>query len=156
MMARRIPGILPNLTFEEALEITKIHSIAGTLSQDTPIITKRPFRSPHHTVSASSLVRRRKNPKTRRNQPSTLRSPIPRRTTRIRKKHPRSSTRPIRRQNSNNKPSKCKPNISMQLHVHCINEPMPMWLLWLTRQRVHLYTTSNRKIHGKNQWTTTR
>lgn len=56
MIARRIPSILPDLTFEEALEITKIHSIAGTLQQDTPIITTRPFRSPHHTISGVSLV----------------------------------------------------------------------------------------------------
>lgn len=56
MMARRIPSILPDLTFEEALEVTKIHSIAGALLKDIPIITTRPFRSPHHTVSASSLV----------------------------------------------------------------------------------------------------
>ena len=59
MMARRIPSSLPDLTFEEALETTKIHSIAGILSKDTPLITKRPFRSPHHTISSSSLVRRR-------------------------------------------------------------------------------------------------
>lgn len=56
MMARRIPSILPDLSFEEALETTKIHSIAGILPKDKPIITTRPFRSPHHTVSGTSLV----------------------------------------------------------------------------------------------------
>ena len=56
MLARRIPSILPNLSFEEALEITKIHSIAGILPPNTPLITSRPFRAPHHTVSAVSLV----------------------------------------------------------------------------------------------------
>ena len=56
MMARRIPTILPDLNFEEALEITKIHSIAGELKQNVPIITTRPFRAPHHTVSGTSLV----------------------------------------------------------------------------------------------------
>lgn len=55
-MARRIPSILPDLTFEEALEITKIHSIAGELPKNLPIITVRPFRSPHHTVSGTSLI----------------------------------------------------------------------------------------------------
>ena len=55
-MARRIPTILPDLNFEEALEITKIHSIAGELKQNVPIITTRPFRAPHHTVSGTSLV----------------------------------------------------------------------------------------------------
>lgn len=56
MMARRIPSILPDLNFEEALEITKIHSIAGELPKNVPIITARPFRAPHHTVSATSLI----------------------------------------------------------------------------------------------------
>ncbi len=55
-MAKRIPTILPNLSFEEALEITKIHSVAGVLPNDVPIITKRPFRAPHHTISGVSLV----------------------------------------------------------------------------------------------------
>lgn len=70
-MARRIPSILPDLTFEEALETTKIHSIAGILDKKVPLIIKRPFRSPHHTISSTSLVRWRKNSKTRRNQFST-------------------------------------------------------------------------------------
>lgn len=56
MLARRIPSILPDLSFEEALEITKIHSIAGVLSQKNSLITTRPFRAPHHTVSSVSLV----------------------------------------------------------------------------------------------------
>jgi len=54
MLARRMSTILPNLTFDEALEITKIHSIAGELKED--LITKRPFRSPHYTVSTSSMI----------------------------------------------------------------------------------------------------
>ena len=56
MLAKRMPSILPPLTFEEALETTKIHSISGLLDPDTPIITKRPFRSPHHTISSAGLA----------------------------------------------------------------------------------------------------
>lgn len=56
MLARRLPTILPDLTFEESLEITKIYSVSGLIAQDSPIIQERPFRSPHHTVSAVSLV----------------------------------------------------------------------------------------------------
>lgn len=56
MMARRLPSILPDLSFEESLETTKIHSIAGILSKSTPLITTRPYRSPHHTISSVSLV----------------------------------------------------------------------------------------------------
>lgn len=72
MMARRLPSILPDLTFTEALEVTKIHSISGTLSNDKALISTRPFRSPHHTVSAVSLVGGGKIPKPRRNKFSTL------------------------------------------------------------------------------------
>lgn len=56
MLARRLPSILPDLTFEEALEITKIHSIAGNVKGDEGLITTRPFRSPHHTISPVSIV----------------------------------------------------------------------------------------------------
>ncbi len=54
MLARAIPSILPDMTFEEALEITKIHSVSGILGGEG-IVTKRPFRTPHHTASAVSL-----------------------------------------------------------------------------------------------------
>ena len=72
MLAKRLPTILPKLTFEEALEITKIHSIAGTLKSDTGIITTRPFRTPHHTISTTSMVGGGRIPKPRRNKFSTL------------------------------------------------------------------------------------
>ncbi len=55
MLAKRIPSILPEMTFEEALETTQIHSIAGTLPADSPLVTERPFRAPHHTMSAAAL-----------------------------------------------------------------------------------------------------
>lgn len=76
MMARRLPTILPDLSFDEALEITKIHSIAGTLPSNLPLITTRPFRAPHHTVSAVSLTGGGKIPKPRRNKFSSLWSVI--------------------------------------------------------------------------------
>jgi len=56
MLAKRIPGILPPLSLQEALETTKIHSVAGTLEKDSSLITQRPFRSPHHTISDVALV----------------------------------------------------------------------------------------------------
>lgn len=63
MMAKRLPSILPDLSFEESLEISKIHSIAGALSQEQSLVTIRPFRSPHHTVSSAALVGGGKMPK---------------------------------------------------------------------------------------------
>lgn len=56
MLARRIPSILPDLTFEEALETTKIHSIAGKLEKEISFIKTRPFRAPHHTISGTSII----------------------------------------------------------------------------------------------------
>ncbi len=56
MLARRLPSILPPLTFEEALETTCIYSVAGLLSKDTPLMVKRPFCSPHHTISDAGII----------------------------------------------------------------------------------------------------
>jgi magnesium chelatase family protein len=56
MLAKRIPTILPDLTLEEALETTKIYSVAGCLPADTALIATRPFRSPHHTISDAGLI----------------------------------------------------------------------------------------------------
>lgn len=63
MIARRLPTILPSMTFDEALEVTKIHSIAGCLPSKTPLVTQRPFRAPHHTISNVSLIGGGKYPK---------------------------------------------------------------------------------------------
>jgi magnesium chelatase family protein len=56
MLAKRISGILPPLSLQEALETTKIHSVAGTLERESSLMTQRPFRSPHHTISDVALV----------------------------------------------------------------------------------------------------
>ena len=63
MLSERINTILPDLTFEEALEITKIHSISGNLEKNMGLITSRPFRSPHHTSSPISIIGGGKIPK---------------------------------------------------------------------------------------------
>jgi magnesium chelatase family protein len=56
MLARRLPGILPLLRENEALEVTRIHSVAGLLEAGHPLVTEAPFRAPHHTASAASIV----------------------------------------------------------------------------------------------------
>jgi magnesium chelatase family protein len=63
MLARRSPSILPNMTFDEALETTRIHSIAGMLKDDQPLLATRPFRAPHHTISDVALIGGGQTPK---------------------------------------------------------------------------------------------
>ena len=62
MLAQRMPGILPPMTEEETLETSKIHSVLGLLPHDTPLLRKRPFRAPHHTVSDAGLIGGGTNP----------------------------------------------------------------------------------------------
>jgi magnesium chelatase family protein len=56
MMARRLPGILPPLTFDEALEVTSVHSVAGLIPRGAGLLNDRPFRAPHHTISDVALI----------------------------------------------------------------------------------------------------
>lgn len=56
MMAKRMPTILPNLTFDESIEITKIYSVSGLMKKNQSLITRRPFRAPHHIISPSALI----------------------------------------------------------------------------------------------------
>ncbi len=56
MLAKRMPSILPDMTFEESIETTKIHSISGMLDPKSPLVTMRPFRTPHHTISSAGLA----------------------------------------------------------------------------------------------------
>ena len=62
MLAKRLPTIIPPLTLQEALETTKIHSVAGKISREMALMTSRPFRSPHHTISDVALVGGGTNP----------------------------------------------------------------------------------------------
>lgn len=56
LLARAIPSILPSMSPEEALTVTRIYSVAGLLPRETPLITNRPFRAPHHTISQAGLA----------------------------------------------------------------------------------------------------
>lgn len=63
MLARCVPSILPDFTLEEALETTKIHSVAGKIPSFTPLVTSRPYRAPHHTITEAGLIGGGRNPK---------------------------------------------------------------------------------------------
>ena len=63
MLSKRLPSILPDMTWEESLEVSQIYSVMGLLTSDTPLVMNRPFRSPHHTVSNAGLAGGGTNPK---------------------------------------------------------------------------------------------
>ena len=63
MLSKRLPSILPDMTWKESLEVSQIYSVMGMLSAKNPLVTRRPFRSPHHTVSNAGLVGGGSNPK---------------------------------------------------------------------------------------------
>ena len=63
MLSKRLPSILPDMTRQEALEVSKIYSVLGLLTQDRPLICERPFRSPHHTISSAGLAGGGSNPR---------------------------------------------------------------------------------------------
>ena len=63
LLARAMPSILPSMTPDEMLEVTKIYSVAGMLPSDTPLIAQRPFRAPHHTIRHAGLVGGGRNPR---------------------------------------------------------------------------------------------
>ncbi len=62
MLAKRLPGILPQMSFDEAIETTRVHSVCGVLDRDKALVVSRPFRSPHHTMSTASLIGGGKTP----------------------------------------------------------------------------------------------
>ena len=56
MLSKRLPSILPDMTWEESLEVSQVYSVVGMLTPRNPLVTQRPFRSPHHTVSNAGLA----------------------------------------------------------------------------------------------------
>lgn len=76
MAARRLPTILPGMTWDECLEVSEIYSAAGLLKASEGLITSRPFRSPHHTASDVALGRWGQSAQTRRDQSGTQRSAV--------------------------------------------------------------------------------
>ena len=82
MLAKRLPSILPAMTFEEAIETTKVHSVMGLLD-GRALITTRPFRAPHHTISDAGLIGGGLDSAPRRGQPRASRRAVPRRVARV-------------------------------------------------------------------------
>ena len=121
MLAKRLPTILPPLSLQEALETTKIHSVAGKLPENATLISKRPFRSPHHTISDVALVGGGGIP-----QPGEISLAH---HARIQKDRIGSYASTHGREKSFNIESKTCGRISCKFYVDRFNESLSLWIL---------------------------
>ena len=128
MMAKRLPGILPPLSLAESLETTQVHSVAGKLGRDTSLISQRPFRSPHHTISQVGLC------------------------------GGTSSAQPgeVSLAHNGGGASEIHRGIPLLLHVRRLDEPLPLRLLWRPHPHLRLHTGTNPTLHVENLRTAAR
>ena len=129
MLAKRLPTILPPLTLQEALETTKIHSVAGKLPENATLISKRPFRSPHHTISDVAFVGGGGIP-----QPGEISlahngvlflDELPE----FKRTVLEVMRQPMEERKSNYFKSKSCVDFPVKFHAYCIYESLPLWLL---------------------------
>ena len=152
MLAKRIPSILPPLNLYEALETTKIHSVAGKLGTDAHLISIRPFQAPHHTVSDVALVGGGSIPQSgeislanngilfldelpefKRSALEVLRQPLEERHITISR-------------------ARVSIDLSCEFYVDCEYEPLPLWLLSPSRKRMHMSPRCRTALSQQNQW----
>lgn len=124
MLARRLPTVLPQMSFDESIETTKIHSIMGLLKKGQPLIATRPYRSPPPHGFRRGAHRRRPNSETRRSEPVAQRNPLPRRIAGVQTQCARSSSQAARRRTSNDLPRRDLAHLSCLAHARGRNEPL--------------------------------
>jgi predicted ATPase with chaperone activity len=135
LLARSMPSILPRMTTEECLEVTKIYSVSGSLPPETPLIQHRPFRAPHHTISHAGLVGGGRWPR-----PGEI--SLAHRGVLFLDELPEFGMRTLEvlRQPLEDKQSAGDPHLPCQLHAHRRHEPLPLWLFRRSRQGVYLFS----------------
>ena len=126
MLARRLPSILPGMTLDEALETTKVHSVAGLLAPGQSLCTVRPFRSPHHTISDAGLDRRRVVAAAGRGEPRARRRALPRRAPRVPDQRARGAPPAARGRGRDAEPRRHQPQLSRALHAGRRHESLPL------------------------------
>lgn len=149
MMAKRLPSILPPLSLAESLETTQIHSVAGKLQRGTSLISQRPFRAPHHTISEVALVGRHQSA-TRRNIAGSQRRALRRRTARIQQEDARSVAPAARRPQDNHLTLQVHRRVPLLLHVHRLHESMPVRLLQRPDAQLLLFHGADSALHEQD------
>ena len=129
MLARRLPTILPEMNLEEALETTKIHSVAGMLPPGGAVVTARPFRAPHHTISDAGLIGGGSPPPPGRGEPRAWRRAIPGRIARVPKERARGPAPTDGRRFRYDRARGHVTLLPRALHARGRHEPVPVRLL---------------------------
>ena len=155
MMAKRLPSILPPLTLSESLETTQIHSIAGKLGKNVSLISQRPFRSPHHTISQVALVGGGATP-----QPGEISlahngvlfcDELPEFNN-----YPRGAAPAFGRSAHQHQPCQIHHRLSLFFHVCGKHESLSLRLLWRSNPQLCLHPRTDTTIHEQNLWSPAR
>lgn len=146
MIAKCIPSILPEMNFSEALEVTKIHSVAGELDLSRGLVCARPFRSPHHTASRVSLIGGGRDAPTRRNQPCASRRFVFGRTARISPRHPRDAAPTPRGREHFDFPRQRETRISRGIHACREHESLSLRLSRFRERGVQVHAKRNPQV----------
>ena len=138
MLAKRLPTILPKLSFEEAIQTTRIYSFAGMLPPDHPIMNTRPFRSPHHTVSPAGLTGGGSSPVPGEISLAHNARFVFGRAAGISAAVAGGAAPAHRRQLCDHLPRRLPRHLSLLDDVRCCHEPLSLWLSRTPKHRLHL------------------
>ena len=139
MLARRLPGILPPLSFEEALQTTKIHSVAGVLPEGAGLVAVRPFRAPHHTISDAGLVGGGAGIPRPGEVSRAQRRAVSRRAAGVSPQRAGGAAPATRGRPGHHRSGGHDPRLSGLLHAGRGDESLPLWLLQRSDARVPLH-----------------
>ncbi len=146
MLTKRLPTILPPLSLEEAIQSTKVHSIAGTLGRRKALMATRAFRSPHHTISDAGLIGWRKYPQTWRGQPIAQRGSFLGRIPGIQQERVGGPAPTLGRRPGDDFSRPIKFDLPGSVHVSFCHESMPLRLLHRSFPGMHLYAASDPQV----------
>ena len=138
LMARALPSILPPMTGDEALDVTKIYAIGGMLPPGTPLLRRRPFRAPHHTISQAGAGRRRQGAAAGRDLAGAPRRAVPGRAARVRPQALEVLRQPLEDRTVTISRAAGTLYVSGQLHARRGDESVPLRVAQRRRARLHL------------------